>query len=80
MPLGTNIKSLVLAGETLFVAGRLKGYDAKSYGVQALSVHDGKQLAELRLDDPLVHDCLSVADGRVYLTTQAGRVICLGEQ
>jgi outer membrane protein assembly factor BamB len=80
LPLGTNIKSLVLAGETLFIAGRLNGYDAKSYGVQALSVQDGKQLAELRLDDPLVHDCLSVADGRVYLTTQAGRVICLGEQ
>ncbi len=80
LPLGTNIKSLVLAEGTLFVAGRLNGYDVKSHGVRALSARDGKLLAELHLDDPLVHECLSVAGGRVYLTTQGGRVICLGEQ
>lgn len=80
LPLGTNIKSLVLAEGTLFVAGRLNGYDVKSHGVRVLSAHDGKQLAEVHLGDPLVHECLSVAGGRVYLTTQGGRVICLGEQ
>ncbi|MEO2045080.1 MAG: PQQ-binding-like beta-propeller repeat protein [Pirellulales bacterium] len=79
-PLGTNIKSLVLAGETLFIAGRLNGYDEKSYGVRALSVQDGKPLAEVSVDDPLVHDCLSVANGHVYLTTQGGQVICLGDR
>jgi len=80
LPIGTQIKGMVLAGQTLFIAGRLNGYDEKSNGVRALAIADGKQVAEIQLPSPLVHDCLSVAGKRVYVSTHGGQIICLGDQ
>jgi hypothetical protein len=37
-------------------------------------------LAEYVVDDRLVHDCLAVADGRLYISTEEGKLICLGSQ
>ncbi len=78
MPLGTQIKSMVLADKTLFVAGRLVGFDTASNAVRALAINDGKELAELPVAGPVVHECLSVAGGRAYLSLHSGKVICLG--
>ena len=40
--------------------------------------HDGKKLAEHNLTAPPVFDGLVAAHGRLYLSTQNGRVLCMG--
>jgi len=81
MPTTARLRGMVLAGERLYVAGRLfqdeKGNGAAN-GVRVYNLADGKLLAEYAIDDKLVHDCLAVAGGRLYVSTQAGKLICLG--
>lgn len=79
LPIGTQIKGMVLASDRLFVAGRLNGYDSESHGVWALNAVDGKRLLRRGLPSPLIHECLSIAGGRVFVSTQNGEVFCLGE-
>jgi len=45
--------------------------------LMAVSVADGKKLAELRLTSLPVWDGMAVAGGKLYLTTIDGRVVCL---
>jgi outer membrane protein assembly factor BamB len=81
MPTTARIRGMVLAGDRLYVAGLLyqdeKGKGA-SHGVRVYNSTNGKQLAEHVIKDALVHDCLAIAGGRLYVSTQRGRVICLG--
>jgi hypothetical protein len=44
----------------------------------ALSADSGESLFELDLTAPPVWDGMAVADGRVYVTTMDGAVVCLG--
>jgi len=67
---GQRIAAMVWAGDTLLAAG-LEG------GLVALSAKDGKELARCELPAP-VWDGMAAAGGRVFVTTQAGGVICLG--
>jgi outer membrane protein assembly factor BamB len=46
----------------------------------AVSAADSRTLGELRLESPPVFDGMAAADGRLYLSTQAGTVVCLTEQ
>jgi outer membrane protein assembly factor BamB len=95
-------RSMVLAGDALFVAGprgvldEERGYaradeaaaraelakqaDAlaghKGGLLLALSREDGSTLAEWPLDSPPVWDGMAVADGRLYLATVDGHVVC----
>ncbi len=39
---------------------------------------DGRKLAEYKLDSPPVWDGLAAASGRLYLSTTAGVVMCMG--
>ncbi len=80
LPLGTLVKSMVLTDEKLFVAGRLNGFDPKSNAVRAYTVADGKQSAEYSIGSPVIHECLSVAGDKLYVSTQDGRLICLGDK
>ncbi len=49
--------------------------------LQIVSAKDGKKVGELRLDALPTWDGMATANGRVYLTTEDGRVLCLaGEQ
>jgi len=43
----------------------------------AVSATGGKKLAEYRLDSVPVFDGMAAANGRLYLATKAGQVICL---
>ena len=43
----------------------------------AVSASDGKKLAEIRLDCPPAWDGMAAAYGRLYLSTQDGKVVCL---
>jgi len=79
-------KAMVLAGDVLFIAGTpvvfpegdlSKAYDGRMGGIlQAVSVEDGRQLAEYKLDAPPVWDSMAAADGRLYLCTTDGRIRC----
>ena len=45
-----------------------------------VSTEDGKRLAEIELEHPPVFDGMSAAGGRLYLATDDGSVICMGEK
>jgi hypothetical protein len=77
---------MLLADKTLFIAGTpvtfpkndlSKAYDGRMGGVLwVASAEDGKKLAELKLDAPPAWDSLAAADGRLFLCTQDGHVLC----
>jgi outer membrane protein assembly factor BamB len=46
----------------------------------AVSAADGKRLAEYHLDAPPVWDGMIAAEGRLFLATMSGQVVCLGEK
>ncbi|MFP6768933.1 MAG: hypothetical protein VB859_12230, partial [Planctomycetaceae bacterium] len=77
--IGSQVKGMVLADDRLFVAGRLHGYDSQSHGVWTLNAVDGKLLLQQKLSASLIHECLSIAGGRVFVSMQSGEVVCLGE-
>ncbi len=84
------VRAMVLADETLFLAGPPDGgklaqlpaaLEGRSSGLlQAVSTSDGEKLADYRLDAPPVFDGLVAADGKLYLATMDGSVICFGEK
>ena len=83
------VRAMVLASETLFVAGvpdpltappdRRASVFAGKQGalLMALSAATGGKLAEVNLEAAPVFDGLIAANGRLYLATTAGQVICL---
>ena len=81
------VRGMVLAQDTLFVAGLpdlLKANDpAAAWNGQqggtllAVAGADGKQLAEFPLQSPPVFDGMVAAAGRLYLATTDGSVLCL---
>ena len=88
-----RIRSMVLAGETLFVAGvpdvadptdPLAALEAlegrKGAQLQAYSAADGRKLAEYPLTAPPIFDGLIAADGRLYWSTTDGKVVCMADQ
>jgi outer membrane protein assembly factor BamB len=81
-PLPFYARAMVLAGDTLFVAGPrdLLDFAAESpkHGVWlwAFSADDGSRRAEYELKACPVFDSLAAAAGRLYFTTVDGRVVC----
>ena len=85
-----RIRAMVKAGPTLFVAGPpdifdeadpLAAFENRKGGrLLAVSASDGKKLAELKLDSEPVLDGLIAAEGRLYLATKDGRIVCLGRK
>ena len=74
-----QVEALILAGDVLLAAGPADRLRREAGGsLWALSAHDGKRLAERKLDARPAADGLAAADGRLYLTTHDGRLICLG--
>lgn len=65
-----NAQAMVAAGTHLFVV--TVGNELQTY-----SAEDGTLVAKMRVDAP-VWDGLAAANGRLYLATAAGRVVCLG--
>ncbi|MCP4644086.1 MAG: PQQ-binding-like beta-propeller repeat protein [bacterium] len=82
------VRAMVLAQDTLFIAGppdaghtseealaSLRG--ERGALLWAVSAADGAQLAEMEMDSPPVFDGMAVAYGRIYMTTMDGRVVCM---
>ena len=82
-------QAMVLAGDTLFLAGPpdvapeddpYAALDGKLGGkLWAVSLSDGKKTAEYELDDPPVYDGMTAAEGRLFVSTKGGEVVCLGK-
>jgi hypothetical protein len=76
---------MVLAGQTLFVAGplgethrSLAAFDGKEgVRLRAISTADGAKLAERELSALPVFDGMAAANGKLYLTTKDGKLTCL---
>jgi hypothetical protein len=93
---GVLVQAMVLAGQTLFVAGPpdkvnqiphepaevdplAEALEARSGGsLVAVSAADGKTLADYELENPPVFDGMAAAQGRLYLSTKGGEVVCMG--
>lgn len=82
-----RVQAMAVAGSTLFVAGTpdivdpedpWAAFEGRKGGVLwAVSTADGKKLAEHRLDSPPVFDGMAAAQGRLYISTTDGSVVCL---
>jgi len=83
-------RAMVLAGKNLFVSGvpdRIAPDDpfASFEGrlgaeLYALSASDGTTLSKTPLDSPPVFDGLIAAGGQLFMSTQDGRVMCMGTE
>jgi len=83
-----RIQAMVLAGDRLFAAGTRDRHDAgdplafvegRKGGVLCVySTSDGRKLEELELNSPPVFNGMCVAGTRLYLSTLAGELLCIG--
>jgi outer membrane protein assembly factor BamB len=82
MPNTARLRAMALAPETAYVAGLLPAGGGKQleYVAQAYALADGKLLAETKIGGAPVHDGLGLAGGRVYVSMQDGRLLCLGDK
>lgn len=77
---------MVLAGDTLFIAGpRAVGdfhaaHPREAVSLWAVSAADGSKLAERTLAACPVFDSFAACDGRLFFATVDGRVVCLRGQ
>ncbi|MFQ5811249.1 MAG: PQQ-binding-like beta-propeller repeat protein, partial [Armatimonadota bacterium] len=80
-------RTMILAGDTLFLAGPpdlpdrpddglAAIYGGKGGVLWAVSARDGTKVAEYALDEPPVFDGMAAANGRLYLATTDGKVAC----
>ena len=80
-PVQATIRAMVLADKVLFAAGPARGArkgDPDAL-LLALSAADGSELARYPLESPPVLDGMAAANGRLYLATEDGRLLCMGK-
>ena len=87
-PLDIHPRAMIAAGEQLLVGGfsleaELKrprdAYSGRAGGVlEVVSLSDGDAIKRYTLAAPPVWDGMAVADHRLYISSEGGRVICLG--
>jgi len=85
-----RVRAMVLAGKHLFVAGPPDVVDPadpmaafegrKGAMLWTVSAADGSKLAERKLDSPPVFDGMIAANGRLYISTRSGRLMCMGSK
>ena len=76
-PAAVQVRAMVLAGKVLFVAGPGTRSGDKGAALIAISAADGAELARYPLESPPVFDGMAAANGRLYLATQDGHVLCM---
>jgi hypothetical protein len=78
MPPDSQVEAMALCANGLLAAGRV--CDPKSGKPRGflwvVSLADGKKQAEYALDSPPVYDGVAVANARVYVSLQSGRIVC----
>jgi hypothetical protein len=88
--LPVRIRAMVKAGDTLFVAGPPDVFDSrdpyaafearKAALLVAVSATDGKELTEYKLESPPVFDGMIAANGRLFISTRDGQVLCMAKK
>lgn len=86
-PLPIHVRAMALAGATLFVAGPAVADprqsaplpDGSRAFVMAVSAASGEEQARLPVDGLPVFDGMAAANGMLFITTEAGQLLCLGE-
>ena len=86
VPIPVTGKAMVLAGDTVFVAGAPLVFDPDDLGgtyagrrgavLLAISAVDGVKLAEYQLDVLPAWDGMAAADGQLYIANQDGSIAC----
>ena len=78
IPEPLQVEAMLLAKSTLFVAGPAdRGKRIEKGGfLWVFSASDGERLTELKLHAPPVFDGLAAAKGRLYVSTQDGKLLC----
>ena len=87
-------RAIVRADQTLYVGGMTNEFDPNDpsapvnaeYSGQGqgmlriVSASSGEALGELQLEAPPVWDGMAVSNGRLFVSTRAGAVVCFGEE
>jgi hypothetical protein len=87
-------RAMIRAGDTLFVGGMTNEFDrndpaapknAEYHGrgqglLDVISATDGQTLARLALESPPVWDGMAALEGRLYLATRSGAIVCLADE
>ena len=79
---------MVLADKVVFIAGPPTDADGgpkerdRNHGalLMAASASDGTELAQYRLDASPVIDGMAAANGRLYLSLENGKLLCMAGQ
>jgi len=81
-----RIVAMIVVGPILFACGSpdvvdpddpWAALDGRGGGsLWAISTADGKRVAQYALDSPPVHDGMAAAQGRLIISTQAGKIVC----
>ncbi|MEQ8787550.1 MAG: PQQ-binding-like beta-propeller repeat protein [Pirellulaceae bacterium] len=83
MPHESRLRGMAVTPRRTYVAGLLPDADDEKQLrrlVRSYVLADGRLAAEAEIDGVPVHDGLAIAGHRVYVCTQQGRLICLGEK
>ncbi|MFH0938184.1 MAG: PQQ-binding-like beta-propeller repeat protein [Planctomycetota bacterium] len=79
VPEPAQVEALVVAGDTLIAAGPTNKVTRAESRFWVSLAKDGQQMSEYRLDAPPVFDGMAVACGRLYVSTQDGKLMCFGK-
>jgi hypothetical protein len=74
----SQIKAMLLSGKSLFISEQDTKVTPPTFLVKVLSVADGQITQALKLSEAPAYLGLAVADGRLFLTTQGGKLLCYG--
>ena len=75
-PVPITVRAMLMADDVLFVSGPASAEAGK---LMAISVSDGKVLAECALDATPVFDGMAAVPGRLFISLANGNLVCMGE-
>ncbi|MBI5723611.1 MAG: PQQ-binding-like beta-propeller repeat protein [Planctomycetes bacterium] len=84
-PEKTLIKAMIVAGDKVFAACRPGGLapetaDSDKGEIRIYSAADGKELGQIVLDARPRYDGMAATEGRLYVATEDGKILCLGKK
>jgi hypothetical protein len=77
------MRAMVLAGETLFIAGAsvsdLQDYESRKGELWAVSAVDGRKLEQYDLGGAPVFEGMAAAQNKLLVSLRDGRLVCFGK-
>jgi outer membrane protein assembly factor BamB len=74
-PYDMNIDGMLMTGERIFAVGHF-AREKRDSELRVISRSDGKTLHTVKLKDWAAYDGMSAADGKLFISTRAGKLIC----